>query len=580
MKRRLYITKPNLNELPFGFADIALFLLVFLALYSVAMVGKDTFVPFHPPYDAPKVTLDPINLPYYALRSTLRMFLALIASLAFALTYAYFAARRKSLTNVLIPLLDVLQSVPITGFLAILNLFVVRLFAGSLLGPEMVAIFAIFTGQAWNLAYSFYTSLVGIPKELEEASKIFRLSKWKRFTTIELPAGTIGLVWNGMMSFGGGWFFVALSEAVQVGGDEYPLPGLGSYAKLAISKSDYGALSWACVTMVAVIVISDQFFWRPLVVWAEKFKIEKQASEEVPTSWFYDLLKAARVPRNFRRVIRRTSDWIWKRLPYREKRPTTFDDRKPRVGFLNQDRIVGYALGGGAVLGLFTAGSFISSLGTGEVLRCLGMGLVTLLRVTVVLLLSLVIWTPVGVAIGFSPRLTRIFQPVVQFMVSFPAIFIFPFLIPFIVRTGIGINVGSIALMMLGTQWYILFNVIAGAMSVPNDLKWMAKNMRLEGWSKWKHLILPAIFPALVTGAITASGGAWNVSVASELVDQPGSGVLQATGLGAYIMQAYNEHDSKRLVLGVMLMCLFVVLINRLFWRRLYFLAETRYRLG
>jgi len=477
----------------------------------------------------------------------------------------------------MIPLLDILQSVPVLGFLSITVTGFIALFPGSLLGLEAASIFAIFTSQVWNMTFSFYQSLRTVPKELIEAATLYQLSSWQRFTQLELPSAMIGLLWNAMMSFGGGWFFVAASEAISVLNQEYTLPGIGSYVAAAIADENLSALGWALLTIAIVIVVVDQLFWRPLIAWSDKFRIEQSAAAEAPESWVYDLLQAARIPRMLGKLITPGKETLNQFLSKLPPPPATFkpDPSQNRRGDRFFNTILVIIIGGLIAWALH----FISTtVGIGEVFIAFGLGILTLLRVTVLLLLATVIWTPIGVAIGFNPKLARALQPVVQFLASFPANFIFPFATLFFIRTNISIEWGSILLMALGAQWYILFNSIAGAQSIPTDLREMADDIGLKGWQRWKKLIIPGIFSAWVTGGVTASGGAWNASIVSEIVTW-GSTTLTATGLGTYIAEATSAGDWPRITLGISMMSLFVVGINRLLWRRLYQLAEAKYHL-
>lgn len=573
--------KYALPKSPVGLADVALLFGLFALLYGVAKVGAGFFVAFRPPSVLPQISLDPANLAYYAGRSTLRMFLALGMSIAFTLAYGYAAAKSKRLERVLVPLLDIFQSIPVLGFLSVTVTGFIALFPGSLLGLECASIFAIFTGQVWNMAFSFYHSLITLPRELDEAANVFQFSKWRRFKSVEVPAAMIGLVWNAMMSFGGGWFFVAASEAISVLNRHYTLPGIGSYVAKAVVERDGRALWLAILTMIIVIVTVDQIFWRPVVAWAEKFRMEKTASGEGATSWVLNLMRAAKLPRTVNRWYRR----LKVRMPKINRKPRVreafvWKRRRPATTSARDDIVFGIALGAILVIGLYFAGRFVTTeVSFREVAIVVGLGFLTFLRVLVLLVFATAIWTPVGVAIGFNPKLARVAQPIVLILASFPANFLFPVAVIVFLKIGLNINVGAILLMALGAQWYVLFNTIAGAMSVPGDLREMCSNMQLRGLSLWKKLIIPAIFPAWVTGAITASGGAWNASIVSEMVGW-GNRTLTASGLGSYIAKATSVGDWPRTVLGVSLMCIFVVGANRLFWRRLYDLAETRYRLG
>ncbi len=575
--------KPPLTPVPidverphFGVADLAVGLGTLTLLYFAARVGTQSFVGFHPPDVLPVVSLDPANLPNYAARSTLRMFIALGLSTIFTLIYGYAAARSRRAETVLVPLLDVLQSVPVLGFLSITVTGFIALFPGSLLGLEAASIFAIFTGQAWNMTFSFYQSLRTVPRELEEMATLYGLSRWEKFSRLEVPSAMIGLVWNGMMSFGGGWFFLAASEAISVLNHNYTLPGLGSYVAAAVAQQNLKALAWAVLTMVILIIAIDQFFWRPLVTLVDRYKLELSAGE-VRRFWVNDLWRSANLPYYASRLFSpagRAVDRAFSRLT--EVRATaTRATANPR-----SDRIYH------VVVILITAGLITAAIrfvlegaGIAEFATAAYLGLLTALRVLALIILSTLIWTPIGVAIGFNPHLSRISQPIVQVLASFPANFVFPFATLAFIKLNVPINWGSMLLMALGSQWYILFNVIGGAQGVPNDLREMARNLGLKSWRLWRYVIGPGIFSSWVTGAITASGGAWNASIVSELVSW-GNTTLRAKGLGEYIAEATSKGDWPRIVVGVGLMSVFVVGINRLLWRRLYGLAETKFRLG
>lgn len=580
MIRRAFPPKYALPRSPIGMSDVVIIAGLFLLLYGIARVGSGFFVAFKPPLMQPKVSLDPANLPYYAARSTLRMFIGLIASVLFTFAYGYACAKSHRAEKVMIPLLDILQSVPVLGFLSVTVTGFIALFPGSLLGLEMASLFAIFTGQVWNMTFSFYHSLITLPKELDEAATVFQFSKWRRFISVEVPASMIGLVWNGMMSFGGGWFFVAVTEAITVNNKSYTLPGLGSYVAKAVLEKNLHALASAIVTMVVLIVIIDQLFWRPVVAWAEKFRMDKSTASSQATSWVLDLLRSSKLPRILGRQWRKFQQRIPKvriHFPKRTRFQLRWKRKKPRF---NMDILFGVGIGM-VVMAAIALGVHIVSteVPAQEVAKVFGLGILTFLRVICLIVFASLVWTPIGVAIGFNPKLARLAQPLVLIFASFPANFLFPAATIIFIRVGLGLNAGSIVLMILGAQWYVLFNAIAGAMAVPNDLREMATNMRLTGWPLWRKLILPAIFPAWVTGAITASGGAWNASIVSEVVSW-GDKTLKADGIGAYIANATTVGDAPRIVLGVSFMCIFVVASNRLFWRRLYALAETRYRLG
>jgi NitT/TauT family transport system permease protein len=559
-----------------GLPDLAVGLGTLTLLCVAARVGSQSLVHFAPPEVIPRVSLDPANLPTYAARSTLRMFIALFCSVIFTFIYGYAAARSRRAEKVLIPLLDILQSVPVLGFLSITVTGFIALFRGSLLGLEAAAIFAIFTGQAWNMTFSFYQSLRTLPRELDEMASLYRLSRWERFTRVELPSSVIGLVWNGMMSFGGGWFFLAASEAISVLNRSYTLPGLGSYVAAAVSARNMKALGWAIATMVVLIVAIDQFFWRPLVTLADTYKMETSAGE-VARFWVVDLWRAARLPSYIGGLCRPLVRSVDRLL----SNATAVGERtRMRPARPSGDRIFNALVIIITAVLLFAAVRFVlDEVKLPELIHALLLGFATTARVLVLLILGTLIWAPIAVAIGFNRRLSRICQPVIQVLASFPANFVFPFATLAFLELGVSINWGSILLMALGSQWYLLFNIIGGAQSIPNDLREMAASIGLRRKEKWLKLIGPGIFGSWVTGAITASGGAWNASIVSELVSW-GNTTLAANGLGAYISEATAKGDWPRIVLGVGLMSVFVVGFNRFVWRRLYELAESKYRIA
>ena len=560
----------------FPAADLIVGLGTLGLLYVVARVGAESLVKFSPPDVIPTINLDPRNLPNYAARSTLRMFIGLGLSTVFTFVYGYAAARSRRAEKVLVPLLDILQSVPVLGFLSVTVTAFIALFRGSLLGLEAAAIFAIFTGQAWNMTFSFYQSLRTVPTELEEMTTLYGLSRWERFTRLELPSSVIGLVWNGMMSFGGGWFFLAASESISVLNRQYTLPGLGSYVASAIAARDLRAVGWAIVTMVIVVLLIDQFFWKPLVTLADRYKLELSAGEE-RRFWVVDLWRAASIPALFERVVGPfafAADRLLSRLT------KVAPSREHKAASKTADTIFNIVVSILAIGLLIAAIRFVlSSVGLKEVGHAALLGLATAARVMALLVFSTIVWTPIGVAIGFNPKLARLSQPLVQIFASFPANFLFPFATLGFIRFGIHLNWGSMLLMALGAQWYLLFNVIGGAQAVPNDLREMASSIGLRGFRKWRFLIGPGIFGSWVTGAITASGGAWNASIVAEIVSW-GHTTLKAAGLGAYIADATASGDWPRIVLGVGVMSIFVVALNRLLWKPLYRLAQTRFQLS
>ena len=550
---------------------------VLALLYGVYRLGQAVSVPFTPSRAQGTVSTNPANLPGYALRSLSRMFVALGLSVAFTFVYATAAARLRRAEKVLIPALDILQSVPILGFLSITVTAFLALFPHSLLGLECASIFAIFTSQAWNMTFSFYHSLITQPRELDEAARVMRLTKWQRFWKLDVPSSMIGLVWNGMMSFGGGWFFLTASEAITVNNHSYALPGIGSYVATASEQSELGKVVLAIGVMIVMILAVNFLFWRPLVAWSEKFRNEQTEAAEQPRSVMLNTLRRSQVPHLIGRPLRPVTGWLDRgtRVFGTADRPLTTSPSRRRAG----DTFFGLAVGGVAIWGAWAALAYVQrTIGLGEFPHAFWLGAITFGRVIVVLILSTLIWVPIGVKIGLSPRLARYAQPIVQVCASFPANFLFPFAAAFFIATGISLNWGGIVLMALGAQWYVLFNTIAGAMSIPSDLREAMDNFGVRGWQRWRHFILPAIFPFYVTGGVTAAGGAWNASIVAEVVTY-GSTTLVATGLGAYITEATAHGDFAKVLTGIIVMSIYVVAINRLFWRRLYRLAETRFSL-
>jgi NitT/TauT family transport system permease protein len=557
--------------------DVVVFLAAAVLLGIIVRVSSGIDVPFDETSAPETVSTDPANLPYYAARSLLRMFAALGLSLLFTFVWATAAARLRRVKKVMIPILDILQSVPILGFLSVTITGFIALFPGSQLGLECASIFAIFTSQAWNMTFAFYHSLSSQPRELDEAARNLRLSRWQRFWRVDVPSGMIPLVWNGMMSFGGGWFFLVASEALSVNNHHYALPGIGSYVATATADGDLGKVLIAIAVMVVMVVGVNVLFWRPLTAWAERFRVEESEATEAPRSLVLNLLRRSHVPVLMGTLL----GWLVAPLDRLmavfglAEHPLRTSPARRRIG----DVVFACAVLVALAYGVFRIGGYIAATaGFGEVVHALGLGLVTFGRVILLVVVATVIWVPIGVWIGLNPEVSRLAQPVVQVLASFPANFLFPIATAVLVSTGISLNWGGIVLMSLGAQWYILFNVIAGASSIPNDLREAAANLALPTALWWRSLILPAIFPSYVTGGITAAGGAWNASIVAEVVSY-GSTTLVATGLGAYISQATSDGDSPRILIGVLVMSLYVVGLNRLFWRRLYELAQRRYSL-
>lgn len=575
---RTFPTKGVLARPQRTLADIAVFLGAAALLWLVVRLAHGAAGPWTPATAPSTVSTDPAELPYYAGRSLLRMFLALVASVVFTFVYATAAARLRRAEKVLLPALDILQSVPVLGFLSVTITGFIALFPGSELGLECASIFAIFTSQAWNMTFAFYHSLISQPCELDEAARDLRLSRWQRFWRVDVPGGMIPLVWNGMMSFGGGWFFLTASEALSVDNRSYALPGIGAYVAAASDEGALGKVLLAVAVMVVMVVGVNVLFWSPLTAWSERFRIEYSETAQAPRSLTLDLLRRSRVPALLGRVfgpLVHPIDRVMAGFGLAEH-PLRVSPARRRAGDVVFTAAVLALIGYGFVrMVVFIAGTA----GFGEVAHALLLGLITFARVLVLVAVATAVWVPVGVWIGLNPRVSRLAQPVVQVLASFPANFLFPLITAVLVATGISLNWGGILLMSLGAQWYILFNVIAGAGAVPNDLREAAANLRLPRKLWWRRLVLPAIFPSYVTGGITAAGGAWNASIVAEVVSYNGL-TLTATGLGAYIKDATSAGNAGQILIGVAVMSFYVVGLNRLFWRRLYALAERRFSLS
>jgi len=554
--------------------DVIAVPLVLALIALLAGAARQMNAPFR--LDQPVViTLDAAALPGYALRTTLRMLVALVCSLAFSFGYAALAAKSRRAGQILIPLLDILQSVPVLGYISFTVTGFLALFPGRLLGAECAAIFSIFTSQAWNMTFSLYQALRTVPQDLREAAYMFRLNAWQRFWRLEVPFGMPGLIWNAMVSMSGGWFFVIASEAITVGAASVTLPGVGSYLALAVAQQNLLAVGYAVVTMLVVILLYDQLLFRPLVTWADKFQMDASPRDDAPRSWVLRLFQRTRLLRAFvHPVLRAARAGLNARLP---RRTLT---AMPATGLSLPSRWVDrawYALLGAcaAALAAWIVHEVDATIGWIEVIRAAGLGMVTAVRVIFLTALCGLIWVPVGVYIGLRPRVAGWVQPIAQFLAAFPANVIFPFIVPVIVAYRLNPSMWLSPLLVLGAQWYILFNVIAGASSFPRDLKDAWASFRVRGWLWWKKVVLPGVFPFLITGAITASGGAWNASIVAEVVSW-GDTTLVARGLGAYIAEATRLGDYPRIGLGVGIMVIYVVAFNRLLWRPLYALAEVR----
>ena len=555
--------------------DVIAFPLVFGLLLLAAKGAHETLAPLSS-LKEPVVSLDPLNLPEYALRTTLRMLAAMAASLLFTVTYGTLAAKSRRAELVLIPLLDILQSVPVLGYISFTVVFFMSLFPGRVAGAEAAAIFAIFTSQAWNMTFSFYQSLRTAPRDLQEATRNFRFSAWQRFWRFEVPFAMPGLVWNMMMSMSGGWFFVVASEAITVGDKTITLPGIGAYLAQATAEKDLAAVGWVVLAMIIVIILYDQLMFRPLVAWADKFRFEQTGPQTAPGSWFLDLLQQSRLLQ----TLTAPGHQLLRALARRRFAPLHSRSTSPsetRSGAL--DLIWSIAVAGAALFAAWRVIEYVASgVGWDDVLNALKLGLFTLTRVVVLIAVAALIWIPIGVEIGLRPRVAEKIQPLAQFLAAFPANLLFPVFVVTIVHFDLNPDIWLSPLIILGTQWYILFNVIAGTMAYPNDFREAASNFRMRGWQWWRQVILPGIFPYFVTGAITAAGGAWNASIVAEAVSW-GDTKIVAQGLGAYIAENTAAADYPKIVLGIAIMSILVTAFNRLLWRPLYAYAEDRLRL-
>ncbi len=551
--------------------DLVALICIVGALIAVARGASGTFAPLSA-LDVTPIRLDASALPGYALRTTLRMFAALAASLLFTFTFAPLAAKSRRAGLVMIPLLDILQSVPILGFLSFTVVFFMSLFPGQVLGAELAAIFAIFTSQAWNMAFSLYQSLVTVPEDLAEAARSFRLSAWQKFWRLEVPFAMPGLVWNTMMSMSGGWFFVVASEAISVGDTNWRLPGIGSYVAAALEARDLSAVVWAIVAMLVVILAYDQLLFRPLTAWSAKFRVELTQGAQAEDPWVLAMLRRTHLLRQAVdalgvgfNIVTGLRLSVGRRRARAPGPPSRLLDAVWIVALLGLAGLIVWRL-----FGFLVAGLAWSDLGEAVLL-----GMITLLRVAVLMVAASLLWVPVGVWLGLRPAWARRAQPVAQFLAAFPANLFFPPVVMGIVAFHLTPDIWLTPLMVLGTQWYILFNVIAGAAAFPGDLQEASRSFHIGGWLWWRRVIIPGIFPYYVTGAITASGGSWNAAIVAEVASW-GDTKLTAHGLGAYIAQATEAGDTARIVLGVVVMSLFVVLFNRLLWRPLYAYSTRR----
>jgi NitT/TauT family transport system permease protein len=566
------------NRLYPNYWDIFAFIFAFSTLLLFAWSAKQMTAPYQIGTIIP-ISLDPASLPFYASRTVLRMLIALVFSLLFTLTIATWAAKSKRAERFIIPVIDILQSVPILGFLSITVVGFIKLFPGSLLGPECAAIFAIFTSQAWNMALGFYQTVRTVPTDLQEVARMFHLSAWQRFWRIEVSYSLPGLLWNTMVSMSAGWFFVVASEAISVSNQEILLPGIGSYIAIAIKQANLTAIFYAIMAMFVVILLYDQILFRPLVAWADKFKTEKVASEREVSSWLLNLLARTRMVRSLGGKIGKVLDAIvnisWPSFPV----TGVFNFNKPTAVrrswfFLYLEDVVFWVVV--LVVVVFASVHLAHYIVWSTVEHVFWLGTLTALRVFALVMLCTLIWVPIGVYIGLRPHIAHIIQPVAQFLAAFPANLFYPVVVMGVVMFHINPEIGLTPLMILGAQWYILFNVIAGASVLPKDFLDVADNFGMGTWLRWRRVILPGIFPYYITGAITAAGGTWNASIVAEVVSWGGR-TVSIPGLGAYIADQTTLGNFAQLALAIGMMSLLVVIINRIVWRPLYVLAINRF---
>lgn len=569
-RARLY---PNLWDL--------LALIVVLAIIVLfAWNAKQMTTPYQIGQVIP-ISLDPRNLPFYAGRTVVRMLIALLVSLLFTFIFGTWAAKKERAARLIIPIIDVLQSVPILGFLSVAIAAFIALFPGSLLGPECAAIFVIFTSQAWNMALGFYQTVRSVPSEVNEAARMFHLSAWQRFWRIDVPYSMPGLLWNTMASMSAGWFFVVASEAITVANQQILLPGIGSYIAVAIKAADLHAITYAIAAMFIVILIYDQLLFRPLVAWSEKFKAERESGVDRPAeSWVIDLFRRTRLLRNIGVKISNLFNLFVNVRFTNTKMQHTVDDASQRAV---REWAIDFFWNVAAILItvttlIFLISYFVRNISFAEVEHVFLLGLITAFRVFLMIFLCSLIWVPVGIWIGLRPRAARLAQPAAQILAAFPANLFYPFIVMSIVFYHLNPNIWLTPLMILGSQWYILFNVIAGASLIPKDLLQVVDNLGVVGWHRFRRLLLPAIFPFYVTGAITAAGGAWNASIVAEVASW-GNATVKAAGLGAYITEYTTRGLFNQTALGIGMMCVLVLIFNRLVWRPLYVYAEKRFLL-
>lgn len=571
--------KLEVSEWPIPNYWDALALILIIAIIFVLGWGAKAMLGQYQLGQTLPISLNPSHLPYYALRTVLRMFIGMFCSLIFTFVFATWAAKSRSAERIIIPAIDILQSVPILGFLSITVVGFVVLFKGSMLGPECAAIFALFTAQVWNMALSFYQSLRTLPSDLQEAARMFGLSAWQKFWRVEVPYAMPGLLWNMMISMSSSWVFLVASEAITVAGQDITLPGIGSYIAVAINHKNIAAIVYVIIAMFIVIALYDQLIFRPLLAWAEKFKMDTSLDEHEPESWLLDFLQRTAFLQFVGRHLGNFANYLVNFPLFCHRQRRRHWQVSHRVSYLTKYLTQALLILVLVVAVMILLDFIFSQISWHEGGRVLYLGLITCIRVLVLIAISSIIWVPIGVKIGLNPKASQMAQPIIQFLAAFPANLLFPIAVILIVRYQLNVNIWTSPLMILGTQWYILFNVIAGTTALPKNLCQAAQTIRLSGWLWWKRLALPGIFPYYITGAITAAGGAWNISIIAECVSW-GNTTLHATGIGDYIATAATVGDFRRLALGIVVMSLYVLALNHFLWRPLYRYAEERFRIG
>jgi NitT/TauT family transport system permease protein len=576
------MSKPYYSQLKSSFPiamnywDVVILLLMFGIMAAIVWGSAQMVGPYQVGETIP-INLSPLALPGYAIQTVLRMVIALFFSFLVTFTIGTWAAKSKQAEKILLPLVDILQSIPVLGFLSISVLGFIYLFPGSMLGPECAAIFAIFSSQAWNMILSFYQSLKTLPKELRDAAMNLQLGAWQRFWRLEVPFAMPALLWNTMVSLSASWFFVVASEAFSIANQQISLPGIGSYISYATMQSDYRAIGFAIVAMLVVIILYDQLIFRPLIIWSEKFRPDHNENEE-STSWFLNLLQKTNIKKHTLKLFINTRDILVHSRYFLNTHQFTLLPTEHSAWVKKLTKWVSYSLISLAIIvsiGLIFQFVYLN-LSLPEVGKVFYFGLISAIKIAILILLSSFIWVPIGVWIGLNPRLSGVIQPILQIFAAFPANLLYPVLFMLIIQYNLNVDIFTSPLMILGTQWYILFNVVAGAGTLSKEIKMVAKNYGVTGFLWWKRIILPAIFPYYITGAMTAAGGCWNASIISDVITW-GDKTIQATGLGGYITIAFQSGDFPRMTLGIAVMCIYVILFNRLIWHKFYEIAENRF---